>query len=144
MKGKEEFSTCRPHGIRGLAALKGPFREVIMTWVNFKVKGHFTPKLGGMCWRYFWTRVKRNIRRKENCWFEEQRWIWQEGSTDGSLPIGSSVDRWGDKIDQILMGSSLGGNILFRKYFCFAPSMYLSWSARTRLVQGTVMCPWSL
>ena len=64
-------------------------------------------------------------KRKENCWFEEQRWIWQGGSADGSLPIESSIDRQGHKIDQILTNSGLGGDILFRKYFPFVPSMYL-------------------
>ena len=49
----------------------------------------------------------------------------QGGSADGSLPIESSIDRQGHKIDQILTNSGLGGDILFRKYFPFVPSMYL-------------------
>ena len=42
-----------------------------------------------------------------------------------SFPIGSSVDRRGDKVDQILTGFGLGGDVLFIKYFSSAPSMYL-------------------
>ena len=31
-----------------MAVMRRPFGSVIMTRINFKVKGHFTPKLGGM------------------------------------------------------------------------------------------------
>ena len=41
-----------------MAVMRRPFGRVIMTRFNFKVKGHFTPKLGGMCRHQILTLVK--------------------------------------------------------------------------------------
>ena len=63
-----------------------------------------------------------SIEKEKRLLFGKGQWIWQ-GSADGSLPIGDSVDRKDDGVDQILNGLRFErryflGNIFLLRQVC--------------------------
>ena len=62
-----------------MAVMRGPFGSVIMTKINFKVKGTFYSKIGGHVLTLDFGTCQRRVleRRKGSASYD--RWIWRDG-----------------------------------------------------------------
>ena len=76
LRAKKRFSFATRMGSE-MAVMRGPFGSVIMTKINFKVKGTFYSKIGGHVLTPDFGTCQRRVlqRRKGSTWYE--RWTWK-------------------------------------------------------------------
>jgi hypothetical protein len=99
LEGHDGNLTCRMHQGWGLFERDSRcwFRKGNHYRNEFQSKRHITPKLGGMCWHRFLTRVKINGEMKPASVMKKWAiyWWWAWGSNLGSIGVCSlEISRW--------------------------------------------------